>query len=54
MSKPTIDIICRALLAIVAALRKEYGLPEYHNITITVNDSVAGYVKSDIIASTTE
>ena len=40
MSKDTVDIICRALLAIVAALRKQYGLPEYHNITILVQENV--------------
>ena len=38
MSKTTVDIIIRALLAIVAALRKEYDLPEYHNITITMTE----------------
>ena len=42
MSKITIDVICRALLAIVAALRKEYNLPEYHSITIQINDTIAG------------
>jgi len=35
MSDKTLaDIVCRALLAIVAAIRKKYGLPEYNNITI--------------------
>ena len=34
MSKQTVEIICRALLAIVAALRKEYDLPDHRNITI--------------------
>lgn len=38
MSKITVDLICRALLAIVVALRKEYGLPEYHNITIELKN----------------
>ena len=38
MSKQTVEIICRALLAIVAALRKEYDLPEYHNVTITMTE----------------
>jgi hypothetical protein len=38
VSKQTIDIICRALLAIVAALRKEYDLPEYHNVTIQLTE----------------
>lgn len=41
MTKTTVDIICRALLAIVAALRKEYGIPDYKSITIRVEDSVA-------------
>jgi hypothetical protein len=46
MNKTTVDLICRALLAIVAALRKEYNLPEYHGITIMVSDKddVAGAV----------
>lgn len=30
------DIICRSLLAIVAALRKRYELPAYNNITIVI------------------
>lgn len=41
MSKNTAEIICRALLAIVAALRKEYGLPEHRGITLHIQDSVA-------------
>ena len=41
MDKTTVDIICRALLAIVAALRKAYDLPEYHNITIEITDKDA-------------
>jgi len=32
------DVICRALLAIVAAIRKKYGLPEYHNIMIFIQE----------------
>lgn len=40
MSKSTADIICRALLAIVAAIRKEYGLPEYHDITIVIGGKI--------------
>lgn len=39
MNKLTADIICRALPAIVAALRKEYRLPEYHNITIELHNN---------------
>lgn len=40
MNKETADIVCRALLAIVAAIRKAYSLPEYHNITILVQENV--------------
>lgn len=36
--KQLADLICRALLAIVAAIRKKYGLPEYSNITIHVEE----------------
>jgi hypothetical protein len=39
MTRETADIICRALLAIVAALRKAYGLPQYNNIVIEIRDS---------------
>ena len=52
MSKQTADIICRALLAIVAALRREYGLPEYHNVTIHVTDTISGvrgYTQESVI-----
>ena len=49
MKKETVEIICRALLAIVAALRKEYGLPEYHNVTISLNDNIAGMSNGDIL-----
>jgi len=52
MNKTTVDIICRALLAIVAALRKEYDLPEYHNITISVSDSLSAPPFYDTIAKT--
>lgn len=52
MNKTTIDIICRALLAIVAALRKEYGLPEYHGITIQVTDSLTSPPDYDIMDKT--
>ena len=38
------DIITRALLAIVAALRKKYDLPTYKGITIEIkeSDTIAG------------
>lgn len=36
--KALADIICRALLAIVAGIRKKYGLPEYQNVTIILQD----------------
>jgi len=38
MDKTTADLICRALLAIVAAFRKAYELPEYHNINIIITE----------------
>lgn len=30
------DIICRALIAIVVGIRKRYGLPDYHGISISL------------------
>ena len=45
MSKQTVDIICAALLAIVSALRKEYGLTDKSNVQIVVinpADTLAG------------
>lgn len=36
--KALADVICRALLAIVAAIRKKYGLPDYHNIAIVIQE----------------
>lgn len=38
MTRETADIICRALLAIVAALRRAYDLPVYNNITIEIKE----------------
>ena len=42
--KELADIICRSLLAIVAALRKKYDLPTYKGITIEIkeSDTIAG------------
>lgn len=42
--KQLAEIVCRALLAIVAALRKRYELPEYRGVTVEIRstDSVAG------------
>ena len=37
--KQLVELICRALLAIVAALRKRYDLPEYKGITIEIKES---------------
>lgn len=37
--KALADLICRALLAIVAAIRQRYDLPEYKNIRIIVEAS---------------
>lgn len=39
MNKETAEIICRALLAIVAAIRKQYELPEYRGITIEIKEN---------------
>jgi hypothetical protein len=36
--KALADVICRALLAIVAAIRKKYGLPAYNNIAIILKE----------------
>lgn len=52
MSKQTADVICRALLAIVAALRKEYNLPDRHNITVLLSDTVTEIPKYDIMPET--
>jgi len=38
MTKQTAEIVIRALLAIVAALQKEYGLPNSRNVTILLVD----------------
>ena len=45
--KELADLICRALLAIVAALRKRYDLPTYKGITVEVkeNDTLAGVTR---------
>lgn len=42
MSRKTADVICRALLAIVAVIREENNLPVYNNITIEIKDSITG------------
>jgi len=47
MSKRTVELICRALLAIVAALSQEYGLPRYNHVSIRIEDDVAGAVEYD-------
>jgi hypothetical protein len=42
MSKQTAEIIIRHLLGIVAALRKEYGIPMHsQEITIADSDNIA-------------
>lgn len=33
------DLLCRALLAIVAALRKKYDLPDYRGISVTLTSA---------------
>lgn len=44
--KDLAEIVTRALLAIVAGMRKRYNLPEYKNITIEVreNDTITPIV----------
>jgi len=32
------DLICRALIAIVVAIRRKFDLPEYKNISIEVKE----------------
>jgi hypothetical protein len=49
MSKKTADIIIRALLAIVAAIRSEYDLPDYKNITISFSGNFEEIEKRAII-----
>lgn len=34
------DFVCRTLLALVAGIRKKYGLPEYRNITLIVTEKI--------------
>ena len=41
--KALADIICRALIAIVVGIRKRYGLPDYHNIAIVIQEQAEGY-----------
>ncbi len=36
--KEIADIVCRALIAIVAAIRKKYSLPEYKNVSVTFTE----------------
>lgn len=36
--KALADIICRALIAIVVAIRKRYGLPAYHDMMIIIQE----------------
>lgn len=52
MQKITADVICRALVAIIAALRKEYGLPEYKNVTISMTDNIAETKENGIMKKT--
>ena len=41
------EIVCRALLAIVAAIRKRYGLPDYKGMTIEIKeqDTISGAIE---------
>jgi len=49
--KQLAEIICRALLAIVAALRRRYGLPSYKGMTIEIrsDDDIAGITEYDVV-----
>ena len=49
--KQLADVICRALLAIVAAIRKRYDLPTYKGMTVEIHesDSLAGVSDYDSI-----
>lgn len=40
LTPKTVDTICRALLAIVAALQEAYDLPKYKNITLEVRTEI--------------
>ena len=48
--KELADIVCRALLAIAAGIRKKYGLPDHKNITVEIRetDSIALAQKEQI------
>jgi hypothetical protein len=35
----------------VAALRREYDLPDYHEVQITVGDSIAGITENKDVSS---
>lgn len=37
--KELAEIICRALLAIVAGIRRKYNLPDYRGVTLEIKDS---------------
>ena len=49
--KQLAEIICRALLAIVAALRRRYGLPVYKGITLEIKEGedIAGITEYDVV-----
>ncbi len=36
--KEIADIICRALIAIIAVIRKKYNIPEYKNISVSLTE----------------
>lgn len=37
--KELADIVCRALLGIVAGIRRKYELPQYQNIVIEIKET---------------
>lgn len=44
--KQLAEVVCSALLAIVAAIRKKYNLPSNNGVTIEIkeNDDLAGII----------
>jgi hypothetical protein len=44
--KDLADVVCRCLLALVAAIRKRYGLPTYHGVTVVLQTEPPGVMYS--------
>jgi hypothetical protein len=54
MSKQLADIICRALIAIVVGIRKEYGLPDYKNVVLIIETREDLQFASDVLQTINE